>query len=104
MATPSLTNLRVAQLREPLCTSVVLSRLLTPLFTVTPNLFWNLGDGSALLQVVTQNSLGDNLVLLGALGVPMGPSGTEYGGIETDIPGVYFSSDMSLFLQLGWYY
>jgi hypothetical protein len=77
---------------------------MTPLFTLTPNLFWNVGDGSALLQVVTQNSLGDNLVLLGALGVPMGPSGTEYGGIETDVSGIYFSSDLSLFLQLGWYF
>ncbi|MCP4406724.1 MAG: hypothetical protein GY807_03010 [Gammaproteobacteria bacterium] len=77
---------------------------MTPLFTLTPNLFWNIGDGSALLQVVTQNSLGDNLALLGALGVPIGPSGTEYGGIETDLPGVFFSSDLSLFIQLGWYF
>jgi hypothetical protein len=77
---------------------------MTPLFTVTPNLFWNVGDGSALLQVVTQNSLGDNLVLLGALAVPVGPSGTEYGGIESDVPGLFFSSDLRLFLQLGWYF
>jgi len=76
----------------------------TPLFMLTPNLFWNVGDGSALLQIVTQNSLGDNLVLLGALGVPMGPNGTEYGGIDTGIEGVYFSTDLSLFLQLGWYF
>jgi len=77
---------------------------LTPLFSVTPNLFWNLGDGSALLQIVTQNSLGDNLVLLGALGIPMGPNGTEYGGIDTGLPGRYFSSDLSVFLQIGWYF
>ena len=77
---------------------------MTPLFTLTPQVFWNLSDDSALLQVVTQNSLGDNLVLLGALSVPMGPSGTEYGGIETDVPEVYFSSDLNLFLQLGWYF
>jgi hypothetical protein len=76
----------------------------TPLFNLTPNLFWNIGDRSALLQIVTQNSLGDNLVLLGALGVPMGPNGTEYGGIETEVPGVFFSNDLSLFLQLGWYF
>jgi len=76
----------------------------TPLFSLTPNLFWNVGDGSALLQIVTQNSLGDNLTLLGALGVPVGASGTEYGGIETGIPGVYFSTELSLFLQLGWYF
>jgi hypothetical protein len=77
---------------------------MTPLFTLTPQIFWNTGDGSALLQVVTQNSLGDNLVLLGALSVPMGPDGTEYGGIETGVPGAYYSSDLTLFLQLGWYF
>ena len=77
---------------------------MTPLFTLTPNLFWNTDDGSALLQVVTQNSLGDNLVLLGALGLPIGPSGTEYGGIETEVPGVFFSTTLSLFAQLAWYF
>jgi len=76
----------------------------TPLFTLTPNLFWNLGDNSALLQIVTQNSLGDNIVLLGALSVPTGSNGTEYGGIETASPETYFSSELSLFLQLGWYF
>ena len=76
----------------------------TPLFTLTPNLFWNVGDGSALLQIVPQYSLGDNFVLLGAVGLPLGPSGTEYGGIDTGIPGRYFSTDFSAFLQLGWYF
>ena len=76
----------------------------TPLFTVTPNIFWNLNDASALLQIVTRNSLGDNLVLLGALGVPLGASGSEYGGIETAVDGVYFSTDLSLFAQLNWYF
>jgi hypothetical protein len=76
----------------------------TPLFTLTPNLFWNVGDGSALLQLVSNNSLGDNLMLLGALGVPIGPGGTEYGGIETDVQGTYFSSSLSAFLQLNWYF
>ena len=76
----------------------------TPLFTLTTQLFWNTGDGSALLQIINQNSLGDELVLLGALSVPMGADGTEYGGIETNMPGTYYSSDLSLFLQLGWYF
>jgi len=76
----------------------------TPLFSVTPNVFWNLGDDSALLQIVTQNSLGDNLLLLGALGIPLGPNGSEYGGIETGITGSYFSTDLNVFLQLAWYF
>lgn len=77
---------------------------ITPLFLLTPNLFWNVGDGSALIQIVTQNSLDDNLVLLGALSIPVGPNGTEYGGIETDAPGKFFSTGPGLFLQLGWYF
>ena len=31
------------------------------------------------------------LVLLGAVGLPLGPSGTEFGGIETEVPGLYLS-------------
>ena len=75
-----------------------------PLFTLTPNLFWNLDDGSALAQLVAQNSLGDNLVLLGALSIPVGPDGTEFGGIESTDGDATFSSGVSLFLQLGWYF
>jgi hypothetical protein len=77
---------------------------LTPLWMLTPNLFANLDDGSALLQVVTRNSLSDNAEFLGALNLPIGPSGTEFGGIEAGMPGVYFSSDFSLFAQIAWYF
>jgi hypothetical protein len=77
---------------------------LTPLWMLTPNLFANLDDGSALLQVVTRNSLSDNAEFLGALNLPIGPSGTEFGGIEAGMPGVYFSSDFSLFAQFAWYF
>ena len=77
---------------------------LHPLFHLTPNVFVNLSDGSALVQVVTQNDLKQDLVLLGAVGLPLGPGGTEFGGIETDVPGVYLSRGPSLFLQLNWYF
>jgi hypothetical protein len=77
---------------------------LTPLWMLTPNLFANLDDGSALLQVVTRNSLGDNAEFLAAINLPLGPGGTEFGGIEAGIPGVYFSSDFSLFAQFAWYF
>jgi hypothetical protein len=76
----------------------------TPLFTLTPNLFWNLNDSSARLQLVPQYSLGDNLVLLGAVNIPIGPNGTEYGGLETEVPGEYFSTDLAAFVQIGWYF
>jgi hypothetical protein len=77
---------------------------LTPLWQLTPNLFANLDDGSALLQLVSRNSLGDEVEFLGALNLPVGPGGSEYGGIETGIPGVYLSSDFSVFAQVAWYF
>jgi len=77
---------------------------LHPLFRVTPNLFVSLSDGSALVQIVTQNDLKESLVLLGAIGIPLGARGTEYGGIETEVPGRYLSRGPSLFLQLNWYF
>jgi len=77
---------------------------LHPLFHLTPNVFVNLSDGSAFVQLVTQNDLKQDLVLLGAVGIPLGPSGTEFGGIETDVPGLYLSRGPSLFLQVNWYF
>lgn len=81
-----------------------LSIELTPLWLLSPNLFANLEDGSALLQVVTQHNLGDNTTFLGALNVPVGPDGSEYGGLATSTPGQYVSIDFSVFAQLAWYF
>jgi hypothetical protein len=77
---------------------------LHPLFHLTPNAFVNLSDGSALIQVATKNDLKEDLVLLGALNLPVGPNRTEFGGIETDIPGRYLSQGPGVFLQLNWYF
>jgi hypothetical protein len=77
---------------------------LTPLFMLTPSLFWNLRDDSALLQLNTRHDLAQNLVLLGSLALPLGPSGTEFGGLPAPAPGRFLSRDLSLFLQLNWYY
>lgn len=77
---------------------------LTPLWNLTPNLFFNVDDSSALLQVVTDNNLSQNISFTGAVNVPIGPSGSEFGGIATDIAGVYLSTDLSLFAQLAWYF
>lgn len=77
---------------------------LSPLWLVTPNLFANLDDGSALLQLVSRNSLGDNAEFLGALNLPLGPNGSEFGGVETATPGLYRSSDFSVFAQFAWYF
>ena len=77
---------------------------MTPLWLLTPNIFLNVEDGSALVQLVTQNDLQENLAFLGSLNVPIGPKGSEYGGIEAPLTDRYFSSDLSIFAQLAWYF
>jgi hypothetical protein len=76
----------------------------TPLFLLTPNVFINLRDPSALVQVVFQNDLRENLLLWSAINLPVGADGTEFGGLDTDIPGVYLSSGPSASVQLVWYW
>lgn len=76
----------------------------SPLWSLTPMLLANLEDPSALLQLVTNYSLGDNLALLGSLAVPVGADGSEFGGIEAPAPGRFLSTDGRVFLQLAWYF
>ncbi len=76
----------------------------TPLWLVTPNVFFNIEDGSALVQLVSQNDLKENLAFLGSLNVPVGPKGTEYGGLETGSADRYLSTDLSVFAQIAWYF
>ena len=77
---------------------------LSPLWSVTPTLVSNIDDPSGLLQVVTQYSLGDNLTFLGSLNVPLGASGTEFGGPEVPFTNRYASFDVGVFAQLAWYF
>lgn len=77
---------------------------MSPLWTVTPTLLANVSDPSALLQFVTQYSLGDNMTFLGSLNIPLGANGTEFGGIDTGIPNTYLSTQASLFAQFAWYF
>jgi hypothetical protein len=76
----------------------------TPLFIVTPNVFLNLRDPSALVQVVFQNDLRENLLLWSAINLPVGADGTEFGGPDTGLPGRYLSSGPSASIQLVWYW
>ncbi len=76
----------------------------TPLWSITPVVLANVGDPSALLQLTTNYSLGDNMTLLGSLNLPVGPSGTEFGGIESGQPGLYLSSGPGVFAQFAWYF
>ncbi len=77
---------------------------MTPLWILTPTLFANVEDGSALLQLITRNNLSEDMEFIGALNVPLGPDGSEFGGIGIDMPDLFLSSDASLFAQLAWYF
>lgn len=76
---------------------------MSPLWTLTPTLLANIADPSALLQVVTSRSLSDNVTFLGSLNVPVGPRGSEFGGIESGA-GQYLSTGAGIFAQLAWYF
>lgn len=77
---------------------------MTPLWSVTPVVLANAEDPSALLQLTSTYSLGDNMTLLGSVNLPIGPGGTEFGGVETGLPGRRFSTGPSLFAQFAWYF
>ncbi|NOR20290.1 MAG: hypothetical protein GQ538_09420 [Xanthomonadales bacterium] len=77
---------------------------LTPLLHLTPNAFINLTDPSALVQVVLSYDWQQDIQVLAALSVPVGPDGSEYGGIEARQPELFVSSGPSLFAQLAWYF
>lgn len=77
---------------------------MTPLWTVTPVLFANAADPSALLQLTTTYSVSDNISVLGSLNVPIGPSGSEFGGIDAGVPGRYLSTGPGIFAQFAWYF
>jgi hypothetical protein len=76
---------------------------MSPLWTVTPTVLANIADPSALLQIVTSRSLSDNVTFLGSVNVPVGPSGSEFGGIDAG-NGLYLSSGPGVYAQLAWYF
>jgi len=55
-------------------------------------------------QLVSQYSLSDNMTLLGSLNIPLGSNGTEFGGVESQVPGRYRSTGAGIFAQLAWYF
>jgi hypothetical protein len=77
---------------------------LTPLLNLTPNIFLNMVDPSALAQFLLAWDWKQDFQLLGALNIPIGPAGSEYGGIETEQPGQFVSTGTSVFMQLAWYF
>ena len=77
---------------------------MTPLWTLSPNVFANVDDASALLQIVSRNSLSDNAEILAAINLPIGPGGSEFGGIGAGISDTYLSGDLSMFAQFSFYF
>lgn len=77
---------------------------MSPLWTMTPTLLLNIEDPSALLQLITSYSLGDNLSCLASLNLPIGRHGTEFGGVDAGVPGRYIARSAGVFAQLAWYF
>jgi hypothetical protein len=77
---------------------------MTPLWILTPNIFINASDGSFLAQLVSTYDLKQDWQLLAALSLPVGASGTEYGGIDSGITGKQLSTEFNVFAQLAWYF
>jgi hypothetical protein len=76
----------------------------TPLLNLTPDIFVNLGDPSAYAQFVMSYDWKQDLLLLAALSFPVGPDGSEYGGMDAVQSGMYGSTGPALFAQLAWYF
>ncbi len=77
---------------------------MSPLWSVTPTVLLNIEDPSALLQLITSYSLGDNLSFLASLNLPVGPNGSEFGGVDAGVPGRYIARSAGVFAQLAWYF
>ena len=75
-----------------------------PLFLLTPNAFVNVADPSALVQLVFQTDLRENLLLWSAINIPIGANGTEFGGAATSVPELFLSAGPSASVQLVWYW
>lgn len=79
---------------------------LHPLLNLSPALFWNLGDQSALAQLSLRWDLGAGLQLLAAGNLPFGSANTEYGGLELPLPPPRnrLAPGASATLQLAFYF
>ncbi|MDH3303593.1 MAG: hypothetical protein OEM50_00220 [Gammaproteobacteria bacterium] len=88
--------------RHYLAASVMIE--MTPLWGLTPTILANVADPSGLFQLVTNYSLSDNMTFLGSINVPLGPKGSEFGGIESEMTDRFLSGGAGLFAQIAWYF
>lgn len=77
---------------------------MTPLWSISPTVLANLSDPSGLFQLVTNYSVSENITFLGSLNLPVGPKGSEFGGIASGTPDRYLSGGSGLFAQVAWYF
>ena len=77
---------------------------MTPLWLLTPNIFLNASDASLLAQLVSSYDIKQDIQLLAAISLPVGPDGSEYGGMDSGTPGRPLSFGASLFVQLAVYF
>ncbi|WP_455221970.1 hypothetical protein [Kaarinaea lacus] len=76
----------------------------TPLVLLTPTLFVNLDDSSALFQFTGHYDWKQNLTLLYGFALPIGPAGTEFGGIQTGTPDTYLSSTITAYGKISYFF
>jgi len=76
----------------------------TPLWTLTPNVFININDNSYLAQLVSAYDFKQDWRLLMSLSVPVGGVGSEFGGVDSGVVAKPLSTELSLFAQLAWYF
>jgi len=88
--------------RHYLAASVMIE--MTPLWGLTPTVLVNVSDPSGLFQLVTNYSVSDDMAFLASINVPLGPKGSEFGGIESGLPDRYLSGGAGLFAQIAWYF
>ena len=88
--------------RNYLASSVTIE--ISPRLILIPNVFVNLDDPSALLQLVGRYDWKQNLQVLAAINFPLGPDGSEYGGIPAPLMDKYLATDAGVFAQLAWYF
>jgi hypothetical protein len=89
--------------RDYLATGLTLE--VNPLLNVSPTLIVDLDDRSLYALIAATYSLSDNLNLIGGLQVPVGPAGSEFGGIGL-MPGspTVLAPATELYLQMRRYF
>lgn len=76
----------------------------SPLTRVEPTALVNLEDGSAYFLLQVHRNWSQNLDLDAGVQAPLGPRGTEYGGVRSDTLGAYLASGSTFWLRASRYF